>query len=245
MTDCNEEQKSEYIFPPTKYSTITPVRNKYIKHLEEYSCETENMNKVINTQREELYESDSEIKTIKIIPGNNQRKEEIKINPCSRIKQIRLNKIPLQQLELNPSVDSTPRDISVTSLASSISSIFLSPVTLERVCQTKLMKIKEKVINSNSEISQDFSTIKDFNDIKMQENSETPKWTSNFPERKGVNESKNKINKYNSMNEENIKNENNIIKEDGNELFKDHDNSIESSQYNQFTEKGNEVVNED
>ena len=175
MTDCNEEQKSEYIFPPTKYSTITPVRNKYIKHLEEYSCETENMNKVINTQREELYESDTEIKTIKIIPGNNQRKEEIKINPCSRIKQIRLNKIPLQQLELNPSVDSTPRDISVTSLASSISSIFLSPVTFERVCQTKLMKIKEKVINSNSEISQDFSTIKDFNDIKMQENSETPK----------------------------------------------------------------------
>lgn len=100
---------------------------------------------------------DSSSRTLKPRPKNfKQDIEDLKQIAHSGIKLLNLRKIPAKQLDLNPSVDSTPREISVTSLTSSISSIFLSPAKLERVCQNKFGKVKEKVLSSNTEISQDF-----------------------------------------------------------------------------------------
>ena len=67
----------------------------------------------------------------------------------SGLKQLILKKVPPKHLDLSPSIDSTPRGVSITgtSLTSSISSIFLSPSKLEKVCQAKLLKLKDN--NSN------------------------------------------------------------------------------------------------
>jgi len=75
------------------------------------------------------------------------------------IKLFMMKKVSPVQLELNPYVDATPRDMSIsaTSLNSSVSSIFLSPARLEKICNNKLVKVKEKLMKSNSEFSHDLN----------------------------------------------------------------------------------------
>lgn len=159
MNDCAEEPQTDYTFSTTKYSTATPVRGKYIKQLEEYSCEPEETIRMFGKYEDAFHAIGSQGRTVRLNQRRGKEIEESKEDFTPVVKHLNLKKVPLYQLELNPSVDSTPRDISVTgtSLTSSISSIFLSPAKLERVCVNKLVRIKEKVIKSNSEFSQDFS----------------------------------------------------------------------------------------
>lgn len=70
-----------------------------------------------------------------------------------------MKRISPDQLDLCPSIGSTPRDMSITgnSLTSSISSIFLSPEKLEMAWQNKLMKWKENNIRQTARLSQYFN----------------------------------------------------------------------------------------
>lgn len=157
LNDWTEEPKSDYTYSTTKYSTATPVRGKYIKQLEEYTWEPEETIRMFDKSGDSLHNINSQSRTIRAHQRSKRGIEEFKEMAHTGIKLLHLKKVPPIQLDLNPSVDSTPREISVTSLASSISSIFLSPAKLEKVCQNKFGKIKDKVLKSNSEFSQDFN----------------------------------------------------------------------------------------
>lgn len=136
----SEEQKTDYTFSSNKYSTATPVRGKFIKQLEEYSCEPDETIKMFKNYNNESNNNIVQKSTIRAHGRDFTQLEESKEFEYPGLKLLHLKKIPSCQLELNPSVDSTPRDITVTgmSLTSSMSSIFLSPNKFERVCQNKL-----------------------------------------------------------------------------------------------------------
>lgn len=169
----SETQKTDYIFSSNKYSTVTPVRGKFIKQLEEYSCEPDETIKMFEKYDNDLNDLTLQKSTVRAHRRDFTQLEKSKEFQCSGLKLLHLKKIPPQQLELNPSVDSTPRGISATgvSLTSSFSSIFLSPVKLERVCHNNLVKIREKVLKSNSEISRELSSISaDYSNISKTTN---------------------------------------------------------------------------
>lgn len=93
----------------SKYTTATPVVGRYINQLEEFFCEPEETIRIFKHQANKTKPFGAQELNLKKKPSPL---ESLKLESVSGLKLLHLKKVPPMQLDLNPSVDSTPRDIS-------------------------------------------------------------------------------------------------------------------------------------
>ena len=112
----------------------------------------------------------SRITSVKLKKYDSKTSRNPKDSTYSGVKVLKMKRVSPEQLDLCPSIGSTPRDLSVTanSLTSSISSIFLSPEKLEMACQNKLMRMRESNIRNTARLSQ-FSNFSPQNILMIEE----------------------------------------------------------------------------